>query len=271
MGDDGKGVSVLDRMLSQAEAALSYGKTATQTNVVPPSKPPPPPPVEEISLILIDRRALVPEGVRKAAKNRLEADLNALGVVKGEPDVLKGESLRFAVRWESRKPNANQQESYGKWEFPLYLERAHTSDNLGASEVIDTMLAHGIRRLKTALEQFKQAEEGWNDKNVEGLGIQPLAGYRKVGFIKVDLLDSLNDVQTGYVNVIKHEFGHMCNLFNHTSGLMASSVPKLDPKAKFTEPDQREILCELRRLKRHSQAEMERDYLQQKRRERCPP
>jgi hypothetical protein len=264
VGDDDKSISLWSRILSQAEAALAPGNTATQTKAVPPSNPSPPPPVDVITLILIDRRQLVSDKLRNALKSRLERDLNALGVVKQEPDVLKTQGLRLGIRWESKKPNANQQASYGKWDFPLYFEKGHTSDNLTASEVIDTMLAHGIRRLGRAKTQYEQAESGWNDKSVEGLGIQPLQGYRKLGFLKIDQVSArANDIETAYVNVVKHEFGHMCNRTAHTSGLLDRSVPISDPKATFTEEDQRAILREMVRLKNQSEAQMQRVYEQQ--------
>src|SRR5512143_2489225 len=91
MGDD-KGVTLPDRVLSYGDTAVAQGNAATQTKVVPPPKPTPPPPVDVITLVLIDRRGLVSDGTRKALRTRLERDLNALGVVKKEPDVLKAQS-----------------------------------------------------------------------------------------------------------------------------------------------------------------------------------
>jgi len=266
MSDRDKDLSLMGRVLSYADVALAQGNVATQTKVVPPPAPPPVP-VEVINVILIDRRNLVSDALRTAMKTRLTRDLNALGVVKKEPDVLKARSLRFEVRWESRAPNANQQGSFGKWDFPLYFEKAHTSDNFSAGEVEKTMQGHGIRNAGKGADQYKAAASGWASKDVEGLGIQPLAGYRKVGFIKVDQISSrARDVETAYVNVVKHEFGHMCNVTQHSSdGLMMASVPLADPKVSFAEANHRAVLRELIRLKLQTEAQMQRLYEQNNR------
>jgi len=265
MGDD-KGVTLPDRVLSYGDTAVAQGNAATQTKVVPPPKPPPAP-VDVITVILIDRRTLVSDGTRKALRTRLERDLNALGIVKKEPDVLKAQSLRFEVRWESKAPSAGQQGSYGKFDFPLYFEKAHASDSLSASEITDIMRAHGIRNAGKAASQYSEADAGWQNKAVEGLGIQPLQGYRKVGFIKYDQVSGrANDVETAFANVLKHEFGHMCNITKHaSSGLMLASVPIADAKVTFAEDNQRAILRELVRLKALTEATMQRVYEQQNR------
>jgi hypothetical protein len=255
------------RVLSYGDDAVAKGKATTQTPVVPPSGTPPPPPVEVVTFILIDRRSLVSDSMRKSLEARLERDLNALGVVKKEPDVLKQRSLRFEVRWESKAPSASQQGSYGKWDFPLYFEKAHTSDNFSASEVADLLRAHGIRNAGKAASQYTEADAGWQSKSVEGLGIQPLQGYRKVGFLKMDQVSSgAKDIETAYTNVLKHELGHMCNITRHaSSGLMSASVPLNDPKVTFAEADHRAILRELVRLKLLTEASMQRVYEQQNR------
>src|SRR5262245_937277 len=202
MVDDGDNPTPPDRVLSYGDTAVAQGNVATQTKVVPPPAPPPPPPVEVVTLILIDRRSLVSDAMRGALKTRLERDLNALGVVKSEPDVLKARLLRFEVRWDSKAPSASQQGGYGKGAFPLYFEKAHTSDNFTASEIADVMRAHGIRNAGKAASQYTEADAGWQDKAVEGLGIQPLQGYRKVGFLKVDQISGrAKDVETAYANV----------------------------------------------------------------------
>jgi hypothetical protein len=267
MSDKDRDLTPTDRVLSYGDAVVAQGNVATQTKVVPPPTPPPPPPVEVVTLILIDRRSLVSDSMRTSLTTRLTRDLNALGVVKSEPDVLKAQSLRFEVRWESKRPNASQQASYGKWDFPLYFEKAHTSDNFAASEVADTMRAHGIRNAGKAASQYSEADAGWQNKAVEGLGIQPLQGYRKVGFLKVDQISGrANDVETAYANVLKHELGHMCNITQHASaGLMTASVPIANPKVTFVEDDQRAILRELVRLKLQTEAVMQRAYEQRNR------
>ena len=266
MGDD-KDTTLLGRILAYGDVAVAQGNVATQTKVVPPSTPPPPPPVDVVALILVDRRSLVTDATRQALKARLERDLNALGVVQKEPDVLKAQSLRFEVRWESKAPNAAQQGSFGKWDFPLYFEKAHTSDNLTASEVADILRNHGIRNAGRAASQYADADSGWKDKTVEGLGIQPLQGYRKVGFLKVDQVSGrAKDVATAYANVVKHELGHMCNITKHAaSGLMLASVPIADDKITFAVDDQRAVLRELVRLKAQAEPNMQRAYEQNNR------
>src|ERR1044071_2365596 len=264
MGDKKKDFAPA-RILSYGEAAVTQGNVAIQTKVVPPSTSPQPA-VEIIAVILIDRRSLVSDGMRTALKRRLDRDLNALGLVKQEPDVLKKLSLRFEIWWESKAPNANQQESYGKWDFPLYFEKAHTSDNFTVAEVLDTLRAHGIRNAGIGASQYRQTEDGWQNENVEGLGVPPLAGYRKVGFLKVDhVWAHTSDVETGFANVLKHELGHMCRLAHSSSGLMVNAVPLNDPKVTFAEADHHAILEELKRLKTRTEALMQRLYEQQTR------
>ncbi len=264
MPDNDKGATLNDRVLSYGDVAVEQGKVATQSSVVPPAKAAPAT-VEVINVILIDRRRLVSDGARTTIKTRLTRDLNALGVVNKEPDVLKAKGLRFEVRWESKMPSAAQQEAYDKWDFPLYFEKAHTSDNLPSSEVTKRMQAHGIRNAGKAAQQFKAADEGWASKAVEGLGIQPLSGYRKLGFIKVDEISSrATDIETAYINVVKHEFGHMCNITQHASaGLMLASVPMSDPRITFAESNQRAVLRELQRLQALTEEQMQRLYERQ--------
>ena len=266
MGDHDKVASAMARVLSYADVAVAQGNVATVTKVVPPPAAPPVP-VEVVNVILIDRRNLVSDALRKSMKARLESDLNALGVVKKEPDVLKARALRFEVRWESKAPNASQQNSFGKWDFPLYFEKAHTSDNFSPSEVEKTMQGHGIRNAGKGADQYKAAASGWASKDVEGLGIQPLTGYRKVGFIKVDQISGrARDVETAYLNVVRHEFGHMCNIAQHSGdGLMMASVPLADPKVSFSEANHRAVLRELIRLKLQTEAQMQRLYEQNNR------
>ena len=253
----------VNRALSYADAAVAQGNVATQTKVVPPVVAAPVV-VEIVNIILIDRRNLVSDATRTAIKTRLTRDLNALGVVKKEPDVLKDKSLRFEVRWESKLPTASQQDSFGKWDFPLYFEKAHTSDNFTNSEVAKLIQGHGIRNAGRGAGQYQAADAGWSSKDVEGLGIQPLEGYRKLGFIKVDQISArARDIETALLNVVKHEFGHMCNITKHASdGLMMASVPIADPKVSYAESDQRAALRELIRLKLQSEAQMQRLYEQ---------
>jgi hypothetical protein len=260
---DDKTTTLPDRVLGYGDDAVEKGKAATQTKVVPPPKPPPPPPAEVVTVILIDRRSLVGDAVRKVVKTRLETDLNALVAAKKTgSDLYKG--LRVEARWESRAPSAGQQSSYGKWDFPIYFEKAHASDNIPASQVHEIMSAHGIRNAGKAADQFTQAEAGWKSKGVEGLGIQPLLGYRKVGFLKVDLIAGrVSDVETAYTNVVKHELGHMLNITDHNkSGLMLKSVPTADSKAIFAAEDDFAIRRELGRLQRGSETNMQRVYEQ---------
>lgn len=251
MGDNDKSADALARILAYGDAAVLAGQVATQSKVVPPPKPPPPPPVDVIRLILIDRRSLVTDSARKTVKTRLERDLNALGAVG-----------RFEVLWESKMPNAGQQDSYGKWDFPIYFEKAHSSDNFTTTQVLEVLQHHGIRNAGGGKEQYKQAEDGWNSKTVEGLGIQPLQGYRKVGFLKVDQLSGrTRDVETAYTNVVKHEFGHMCNIKGHAkSGLMIPAAPVADDKAQFAADDKTTILEQLKRLKNLDEPTMQRAY-----------
>ena len=256
MGDDGKSGSLMDRILSYGDVAVTQGNVATQTKVVPPPKPAPVP-VDVVAIVLIDRRSLISSGLRKAISARLERDLNGL-----KPEVLKSLALRFETRWESSRPNAQQQGNFGKLDYPLYFEKAHTSDNFTADDVTDTMKAHGIRNAGDAAQLYVQAVAGWQSKQVEGLGIPPLQGYRKVGFIKHDQIsDRAKDLETALTNVVKHELGHMLNIKDHaSSGLMLASVSMTDAKVTYAEADLKQILKELNRLKQQPEAVLQTQY-----------
>jgi hypothetical protein len=213
--------------------------------------------VDVVTVVLIDRRSLVSSGLRKTLSARLERDLNGL-----KPDVLKSLTLRFETRWDSTRPNAQQQGNFGKLDYPLYFEKAHTSDNFTTDELTDTMTAHGIRNAGNAAQLYPSAVAGWQSKQVEGLGIPPLQGYRKVGFIKYDEISGrATDLETAFTNVVKHELGHMFNIKDHAkSGLMLASVPLADAKVTYAEADLKQILKELNRLKNQPEAALQTQY-----------
>lgn len=264
MGDKITERGLEGRVLEYGDRVVAQADVTNQTKAAPPPAPPPAAKIDVVTFILIDRRSLVSDSMRTSLRTRLERDLNALGVMNKEPDVFVKNALRIEVRWESKSPNASQRGSYGKFDFPLYFEKAHTSDSISASDVTDIMRDHGIRNAGKAASLYTEAEDGWKAKQVEGLGIPPLQGYRKVGFLKVDQVSGrANDVETAYANVLKHEFGHMCNITQHASaGIMLASVPIADSKVKFADDDQRAIQREMVRLKLQSEAVMQRIYEQ---------
>lgn len=266
MGDKVTERGVEGRVLGYGDRVVAQGDVATQTKAAPsPAKQAPPPPLEVARVLLIDRRGLVGDGVRKTIAARFERDLNLLAPVKGKSDYLRTTlKLKFEVTWLSKSPTKAERGAFGRLDFPLYFENAHTSDNVSKGDIADIMRDHGIREVGRAGQLYGEAEKGWESTSVEGLGIPPLQGYRKVGFIKTDhIMKHAKDMETGYVNVVKHEFGHMCSITKHSDkGLMMSSVPLLTPNIDYADDDKDTIARQLQRLTIGSEQILQRAYEQ---------
>ena len=213
-------------------------------------------------VVLIDHKGLVSRGLRDTVMAKLEKDLNAIYKTQlGQSFLQLNLGATFVVRHESRKLKLAQRAAFGALQYPIYFENGHTSDRLEPEDIRNIMLDHGIRDAGRGSKQFKAAEDGWEDDDIEGLGIQPLEGYHKVGFIKVDLVSkNQGDLPTIFLNIVKHELGHMFNMLEHTDGVMRDGILKADRSLAYTTTHVRRILQEIARLQRHTEAELQERY-----------
>ena len=84
------------------------------------------------------------------------------------------------------------------------------------------------------------AKEAWGDVNKIGFGMPPLQGVAKAAVVKVDALRRAAKslpFERALLNVLKHEFAHMCGAVHGTAGLMLpraplSGAPDYDAAAK---------------------------------------
>jgi hypothetical protein len=129
-------------------------------------------------------------------------------------------------------------------------------------DIRELMLDHGIKDAGVAAGQFKDAKKGWENESVEGLGIHPLDGFKKVGFIKVDTVSKASrDYESTFVNVIKHELGHMLNIKSHSEyGVMRGSIMLQGGSLDFNDGNIATITQTLVRLSTVSEAELTRRY-----------
>jgi hypothetical protein len=196
---------------------------------------------------------------------RVERDLNNLEADALGPDYLsKTLKLTFKVTYHSRNTTKKERAGFSKLDYPMYFLDGHSNAKTEASEILEIMKDHKIGGGGRGAEQYEQAEEGWESKPVEGLGIQPLSGYRKVGFIKVDqVFDTSTDFETAFANIVKHELGHMFGKSRHGTGVMAAGILGNDSSLDYVDGDQLLILNELGRLISSSQDTLDAQYERQ--------
>jgi hypothetical protein len=115
--------------------------------------------------------------VATALEKRLEQDLNAIRHPGKAPNFLLTQfGIRFEVRYLPRMSTPDERFTTGRLDFPVYILNAHTSDSISAKDIRELMLDHGIIDAGPAHKLYEEADEGWKDTNVEGLGIPPLSG-----------------------------------------------------------------------------------------------
>lgn len=227
-GAEGRVTGYGDRVVAQGDtAAAPPPGVVGSPNATPgvPAKTPAPPTIATITIF--DPKGWLKGSVRTAVLARIERDINAVRPPGKRADhLLKQLNIRFEVRHLARMSSRDERFAAGRLDFPVYILNAHSSDKTSAKEIRELMLDHGIRDSGAAAGQFKDADAGWKDANIEGLGIQPLEGYHKVGFIKGDNVSKVaKDPEAGFANVIKHELGHMCNIKAHSAtGVMRSGI-----------------------------------------------
>jgi hypothetical protein len=249
-------------LIAQAEKAVKPGKKGAAAAVrTKPSR------LHTVRILLFDPKELLEssEELRNEFSKRVENDLNALRADPFPPDHLsKTLKLRFNMVYQGRNTTETERDAFKKFDYPIYLFNAHTLPDTSANEIKQIMQDHRIRNKGDGATQYKQAEEGWQNKNTEGLGIQPLKGYRKVGFIKVDrIFDTSTDRETAFTNIIKHELGHMFNKKTHGQGVMQDSILLSNSSLNYVEADKVSILVELARLHAKTEKELEKEYVKQ--------
>ena len=266
-GAEGRVTAYGDRAVAQGDtaarppaAAISVPSTLPVGTGSSPTSP-------AIATVMIyDPQSRLKGRTATAILTNLERDLNAIRYPGKPPDFLLTQfGLRFEARHLSRMSTADERYNTARLDFPLYILNADTNDATSAKQIRELMLDHGIRDAGVAREQFEAAESGWTDRNVEGLGIQPLDGFKKVAFVKGDNVTKVaKDVEAGFTNVIKHELGHMFNIKMHSSsGVMRSGVQLAAGLLDYTDSNRATILTTLATLKMLSEAELLRRYLRQ--------
>jgi hypothetical protein len=244
-----------DRVTSYGDRVVEAGDRATATPAAPPrgakrvAEGETETAVAEI--VLIDSKGLLGKDLSAAVISAVEMDLNALYTTPlGKQFVRAKLSVRFSVTRRSSMPSQAERGAFGALQYPIYVLNGHTNDAATVSEIETLMKHHGIVESGPGKQQFEAAREGWKAKPVEGLGIQPLEGYRKVGFIKADrVFATRGDFETLFRNVIKHELGHMFNLKEHSEQVMRDKIVLADAALGYTEDQTRRILQEIARLK----------------------
>jgi len=202
--------------------------------------------------------------VATAVHQRLELDLNALHYPQVGADYLSTKlKLRFEVRHIYRMSSRDERFAADVLDFPIYLLNRHGGSQTTPKDIHEFMLDHGIRNAGPAADQFKQAETEWAGY-AEGLGIQPLAGYKKVGFIKADeLAKAASDFVIGFSNVIKHELGHMMNLKGHETGEVMRVPATYTAYLNYSQKAASAMINKLTDLITSSKTDLERRYTQQ--------
>ena len=254
---------MIDKVLGYGDRAVKKGTTATtppagMTSVAPAAAPAPQP----LTITFYDPQRALQGKVAAAVEQRIERDLNALHLAQLKSgDLVNVLHVRFEIQYRDRMSTKDERAGTGVFDFPVYLLHARGTLQTSPATIRQLMLEHGIRDGGEAHEQFEQADTGWLG-SAEGLGIQPLSGFKKVGFIKADELLKASNLEIAFSNVIKHELGHMLNLRGHSTG-GAMRVP-----ATFTEhldyaSEAAKIMwTTLARLTSTPKAELERRYAQ---------
>lgn len=257
---------VEDRVVGYGDRTVAQGARATtpsaaMTSVSPKAAPPPPQPA---IVTLYDPHGSLKGSVLTSVRQRLEQDLNAMAHASKTPSNLVAQlGIRFQVRHEARMSARDERFKAGVFDFPVYLLHARGGSQTSAAQIRELMLDHGIRDgYGPAHQQFKQAEAEWPGR-AEGLGIQPLRGWRKVGFVKADNLLKASDFVIAFSNVIKHELGHMMNLWDHRTGEVMRVPAFVTAHLDYSQTAKELMLAKLEELKREPQDELERRYVRQ--------
>lgn len=217
--------------------------------------------VKQVRFVVIDPTGQLTGGVRKEVLARLEGDFTALKTDGSVDTIAKQLKLQFVASYLDRDPSESERGAFCPLDYPVYLYRAHTSDGKPASLILTIMRHHGILQRGNAGKLYPLAEEGWKDSNVEGVGIPPLRGYRKVGFVKSDNIAKLKgDLATINLNIIKHELGHMFGITSHGEGIMKAGAALSYDNLEYSADHRRAIQVSLGRLSVMTEAKLQEEY-----------
>jgi hypothetical protein len=254
-----------DRVTSYGDRAVAAGDRATSTPAAPApgatsAQSATKPPTAEVCLI--DPKGLMGKSWRSITIASLEKDLNALyETTLGKALLQTNRGVRFTVTYRAVMTSKDERRAFGALQYPLYILNGHTNDATTVSEIEAIMTEHGIRNAGGGKSHFDEARDGWKAKTVEGLGIPPLQGYRKVGFIKADnIYASRGDFETLFRNIIKHELGHMFNMAVHSDQVMRSSIVLGNASLGYSETHAKLIVQEIARLRNKTEAELQAAY-----------
>jgi hypothetical protein len=254
------------RVTGYGDRVVEAGDRATATPAAPAPGTRPvttsAPALPTVEVFLIDPKGLIAKSLRASIATALEKDLNALYATPvGKQYAQAKWGAQFAVTYRGTSTSKEERSAFGPLQYAIYLFNGHTPDAATAGEIEAIMKEHGIRDAGGGKEQFEAAREGWNAKSVEGLGIQPLEGYRKVGFVKADkIYAARGDREITFRNILKHELGHMWNMKKHTDQVMREGIVLADGTLDYSEAQTRMILQEIVRLQTKSAAELQANY-----------
>jgi hypothetical protein len=216
--------------------------------------------IDVARVTIFDRARALKGDTRAQVIQRLTSDLNGVrGKGKPADNLLKQVSVRFEVVHIDGDSRPDDRLQSGRLDFHVYLMIAQT----GPKEIESLMAEYGVRRNGEAGKLYPEARKEWERNDIEGLGIPPLTGYRKCGFIKSANVAkaSKGNFLVGFVNVIKHELGHMLNITTHAdTGVMRAGVMLVGDVLDYTESNASRIYQTLNRLRTVSAADLDKQY-----------
>jgi hypothetical protein len=248
-----------DRATQAADRATESGNRATTTPAAPapaaPGAPPatttPPPSKPRLAeIILIDsnpRGPLMTDEVREKSLPKVEQDLNRLYVsAPGKEALKRGEGVTIRVTYRRTATSKAERAAFGVLQYPVYILNGHASNRTKTDDIVNLTKDHGISNAGRTGDIFEAVREGWEDSNVEGLGIPPWRSPQKVGFIKADnIYKARGDFVTLFRNIILHELGHMFGQ-DHGDGVMKRAIVLADASLFYTEDQQTAIRANVR-------------------------
>lgn len=247
-----KGVE--DRVLAYGDRAVGQGQATTANPTAQPQPVKPPTPVD---LILVDPRGAVPSSVPAA----LAAEIGAVRR-NGWTAPLSG--MVNAVFQARKRGMTSQQERFqaGKMDYTFYLVEGHSSAASSWKEVNDWLLDHGLIDAGRGRAYFEIAKSAWEDSSKIGFGMPPQQGYAKAAVVKVDALRKSAKslpIDRAMLNVLKHEFAHMCGADHGSAGIMLPQAPLAGTPAYDDKAMQR-IFLDLARLIASQEAQLKAAY-----------
>jgi hypothetical protein len=257
---EGKVIGYGNRVVAQGANATKPPAAMTSVSTQTAA----PPTLLPAVVTLYDPFKMLQGSVASAVHQRIETDLNSLHFAGVSADYLATKlGLRFEVRHLYRMSSRDERFAAGVFDFPVYLLHRHGGSQTTASQILELMLDHGIRDAGIAADQFEQAKAEW-EGSAEGLGIQPLSGYKKVGFIKADEVDkAASDLVIGFSNIIKHELGHMMNLMAHKTDEVMRVPATYTVHLNYSQQAANIMLNKLTELKKVPKVDLEQRYARQ--------